>query len=239
MAKIIRCLILCSVNILLISCSSNDPKDQLEKINRPVYSFNHGIDTVLYKPFASIYDAAIPDPVEKGVSNAFDNIAEIPIIINNLLQFRIGNALEDTWRLIFNSTIGIGGLYDPATRFGLKKNYEDLGLTFSRWGMKTPYFVIPFIGPSTLGDAIGLALDYELFMIYPYIKSKSLKYGLLTLDFIRLRAELLPTDKLVEQSFDPYVFIRDAYTQKRTYLLNPEQQDNYVYVEERSEFLPR
>lgn len=242
MTRIIRFITFYAItNVLLIGCSSNPTKDSLESINRPIYSFNHGVDTVLYKPFASMYDAALPNPIEKGVSNAFDNIAEPSIIINNLLQFRIGNALEDTWRLIFNSTIGVGGLYDPAAYFGLKKNYQDLGLTFSRWGIKTPYFVIPFIGPSTLSDAVGFIVNYEVFMIYPYIESNLLKYSLVGLDIIRLRAELLPTDQLVEQAFDPYIFVRDAYTQKRTYLLNPEQKVNDSYIEEKgiSGTLPR
>ena len=231
MNKSFKLIIAISLAAVLCACSTKNP-DPLEKINRPIFAFNRGVDKIVIRPLASMYDAALPDVAKKGISNAYYNVGEIPIIINNLLQFKIGHALVDTWRLIINSSIGIGGLFDPAARFGLKKNYQDLGLTFSRWGINTPYFVIPLLGPSTLTGAIGLFVDYEFFMIYPYIKSDALRYSLVGGDLLRLRVELLPADKTIDNAFDPYVMIRDAYKQRRAYLLNPEQNKDDVYVSE-------
>jgi len=227
MTKSIK-LALSIVVILLSGCSSQNP-DPLEKINRPIFAFNKGVDKVVIKPIAKVYDAIIPNPIQKGISNAFLNVGEFPIIINNLLQLKIGSAITDTWRLIINSTMGVGGLYDPATYFGLKRNYQDFGLTLSRWGINTAYFVIPILGPSTITDAIGLLVDYEFFMVYPYIDSKTLRYSLLGLDMIRLRVELLPTDKVVDEAFDPYVLLRDAYKQRRNYLLTQQENKNDIY----------
>jgi len=196
MIKTNKLIITLGLATLLNACSSQNP-DPLEKINRPIFAFNRAIDKIAIKPFAEMYDAALPDIAKKGISNAYLNIDEIPIIANNLLQLKVCHALTDTWRLIINSTIGVGGLFDPATSFGLKRHYQDLGLTFSRWGINSPYFVIPILGSSTITDAIGLTIDYNFLMIYPYIESNAIRYSLLGGDMLRLRAELLPTDKIV------------------------------------------
>lgn len=223
--------------VLLAGCATENPTpgDPLERYNRGMYAFNKTVDKYAIKPVAEVYNAVLPNPVLKGIGNAFDNITEIPSFINNVLQFRFGNAVITFWRFTINSTIGIGGLFDVATHFGLKEQYQDLGLTFARWGVKSPYFVLPILGPSTISDTVGLAGNY-FFTIYPYITTKFIPYGLITLDFIRLRADLLPTDNLVDESFDPYVFVRDAYTQRRAYLLNPEKSED---IENKSGVLPR
>jgi phospholipid-binding lipoprotein MlaA len=227
-----RSLFFTSLVLLLTGCSASklaENPDPWEGYNRKVFLFNQFADKVAIRPVAAAYNAVLPDTVEKGINNAFDNINQIPTVANDILQWRIGHAVADTWRFAINSTIGIGGLFDVAKSLGLKPHYEDFGLTLRRWGFSTPYFVIPFLGSSTVGDSTALIVDYEAFSIYPRIDSLAWRYSLLGLDFVRLRTNLLPTDDLVRKAFDPYVFVRDAYLQRREYLMNQAELDEDMY----------
>lgn len=207
----------------MAGCATNptNPQDPYEGFNRAMFSFNEVADEYAVLPIARGYDFVTPDIVQTGIGNVFSNFSEIPTVGNDLLQFQLSWALADTWRFIFNSTIGIGGIYDVSTHFGLKKRHQDLGLTLAKWGAKdSPYLVIPFLGPMTVRDGVGLLTDYELMMVYPYIDPMYLRWGILTFYYIHLRTQLLPTQDLIEESLDPYIFVRDAYLQRRQFLID-------------------
>jgi phospholipid-binding lipoprotein MlaA len=221
---------------LFAGCSSQRapiPQDPLEGMNRATFAFNNVVDKTIIKPTASIYDMIFPNFFKKGVDNFFRNAGETSIIANNILQTEYYAAFQDFGRLLFNSTFGLGGLVDVATEVNIPRNYQDFGLTFARWGVKnSDYLVLPIFGPSTIRDAIGMGIDYEALLAYPYIPSWETRWAIVGVNLIDVRTQLLPTDPLIEQSIDPYVFVRDAYLQNRNYLIGlqaaPEGVDTYV-----------
>jgi phospholipid-binding lipoprotein MlaA len=194
--------------------------DPFENLNRKTFAFNRFLDKIIIRPLAVTYDTVVPNVAQKGVNNFFNNTDEIPTIANDFLQARGKQALSDFTRLIINTTFGIGGLVDIATLMGVKKHYTDLGLTFAQWGSRnTPYFVIPFLGPSTLNDAPSLPVYYQFLTMWPMIKSDGTRYAFVAMRWIDMRDSLLPSDKVINQSFDPYSFMRNAYLQHRAYLM--------------------
>lgn len=195
-------------------------KDPLERVNRPIFIFNDKLDTYLIKPIAEIYNAIMPKPLNKGVHNFFNNLGELPTIANDLLQFNFFQMTNDVWRLVINSTLGFGGFVDMATRMNLPYFQNDFGLTLSYWGYEnSDYFVMPFLGPSTVRDGIiGMPVDYFAFTVYPQIQPKSTRYGVLALFTIDSRANLLQFEPVLEEAaIDKYVFMRNAYMQHRAF----------------------
>lgn len=210
------------------------PDDPYESMNRRIFKFNQGIDKFALKPVAKVYDHLVPTRARWVINNFYTNINMIPTIINDLLQIDFKHASQDGHRLVLNSTIGIGGIFDPASKNGYPLRSNDLGLTFAIWGDKhSPYVVLPFLGPSTIRDGMGMLFDYTFFTPYPYIPSVPL-YTLLGVRYVDLRAQMLDTDRLVQESLDKYAFVRDAYLQHRNYLIQGEQSetDGSLYVEE-------
>lgn len=236
MGQWIKPLVTITMAICLTGCATNkypvNPNDPYESFNRKMYSFNTGLDKVLIKPGAVTYDRIVPWPAQKGISNFFSNIEEIPTVANDLLQFNLAHAISDTWRFAINTTVGIGGLLDVASHMGLPNHKEDFGLTLAKWGVKrSPYIVLPILGPSTVRDAVAFPINYQYMTIWPYVNPQKLRYGLLLLHATDLRAELLPSDKLMAESFDPYIFVRDAYLQKRTNDIENNQTHKDTFVE--------
>lgn len=212
-----------------------NPKDPYETFNRKVHKFNTAFDATMLRPPAKIYKSILPSPVRLGVSNFYDNLAMIPTVANDLLQWELAYAIKDTWRFAINTSIGIGGIFDVAATINLPPHYNDLGLTFAKWGdVNSPYLVLPFLGPSTFRDGMGMLFDYSIFTIYPYLRSDVAIYALAGLRYVDLRSELLDTDKLIQQALDPYSFIRDAYLQHRNFLINGKEPspDENLYIEE-------
>lgn len=217
--------------------NQNDP---FEGFNRKVYAFNDVVDKAIIKPVAQGYNFILPNPVQKGIANFFSNIGEIPNIANDVMQGKVPWALTDTWRLIINTTAGIGGLFNVASKLGLPSHHQDFGLTLAYWGMKPmPFLMIPFLGPSTIRDTIGIpvnwALNPAIFVFNSYIFDDYRGYIITAVDVISIRDSLLPTDKLREESFDPYVFVRDAYLQRRAHLeaKNLGKADNHTEEKEK------
>ena len=206
--------------ILLCSCANpNNPQDPYESFNRPVYSINHTIDRFILRPVAEVYDLVVPSFVQGMVTHFFKNVGIITTIPNDLLQGKVTFAMSDFWRLLVNSTVGLGGLFDPADKLGLPEHYEDFGLTLATWGAKDSYYLtLPLFGPSTFRDSFGNIFDLAA-SPWPYIKPEWLNFTLYGIDIVSMRAELLPADKLISDSFDPYVFVRDAYMQHRQHLI--------------------
>lgn len=209
-------LLLIVFSLNLIGCATGtDPQDPYESMNRKIFKFNTKVDKIIYRPVAKTYQKILPNVVQARVTNFFSNFNMIPSTANDALQLNVYQMLMDASRFVVNTTVGIGGLFDPATEINLPKHSNDLGLTLARWGMKhSPYIVIPFMGPSTFRDVIGTAGNPFL-TPYPYITPFWISYTAAAIDKINVRAQLLPADKLVDEAFDPYVFVRDAYLQKR------------------------
>ena len=207
-----------ALNLSLTACArkpSNAAVDPYENFNRVIFAFNQDIDHLIYRPVSKIYRGITPRPLRKGVTNFFDNVGELTTMPNDLLQGKVKYVFLDFWRFVVNSTFGVGGLFDVATKWGLKKHYNDFGMTLAYWGGKanSPYLQIPFLGPSTFRDGLGLAFDYGM-SPYPYLPSEW-QYSLQGVNLINIRTQLLPTDKLVDNAFDPYIFVRNAYLQHR------------------------
>lgn len=224
MQKTIRLAALAVVPLALLGCAAapakKDPRDPWERVNRTTYKFNDTLDKAVLRPIAHGYQNVTPHFVRSGVSNFMDNLGYPLVIVNDLLQARLKTFARDTGRLLINTTLGIGGLLDPATPAGLEKNENDFGLTFGRWGVpKGPYFVIPFLGPSDVRDGLG-RLPGAYLTPQNYVNNGWVKYGVWTLSLLDARYRLLPTDPLIDAAYDPYLFVKNAYLQRRDYLLN-------------------
>lgn len=189
--------------------------DPLEPVNRSFDRFNRGLDRAVLKPVAKGYRAVLPNPVNNGITNFFYNLADINSAVNNLLQFKPDRALSDVGRIGLNTTVGLLGFIDVASKVGLKNYKEDLGQTLGYWGVgDKPYLVVPILGPSTLRDLVGRFGDVLMNPIY--YTSEGIYWSLLAVRFIDTRARLLDTtDVLEEAAVDPYAFVRETYLQIR------------------------
>jgi phospholipid-binding lipoprotein MlaA len=206
---------------LITGCAtSGNAKDPIEGFNRAMYAFNDGLDKAVIKPVAKGYDAVLPNPVRTGVTNFFGNIADLFIGVNNLLQGKVSDGGGDLGRVAVNTTVGVLGVFDVASRMGLEKHEEDFGQTFGRWGMGSgAYVVLPLFGPRTVRDTGGLVLDVATDPV-GYIDHVPTRNTLLTLRVINDRADLLPAEKVIEEAaLDKYSYIRDAYLQRRRSLI--------------------
>lgn len=204
-------LLLLLLSTLTGCCSCLDP---LEPLNRKIFAFDMAIDKGLYRPLARAYDTCVPTVIVCRIENFFNNLDDITNIANNTLQCKFLDAWSDCWRFAFNTTFGFFGFFDVATCAGLPKHHQDFGLTLARYGfVKSAYVVIPFLGPSTIRDTVGWMVDYQYLSLW--LEPESFRYGVYGVRFLHKRAGLLPTDKLVDDAIDPYIFVRDAYLQKR------------------------
>jgi len=210
------------VLILLSGCSYqneliNDPIDPLENINRSIYTFNENLDEALLEPAADGYDYITPNFLQKGFNNFFDNINYPVTIINQVLQGNIEESLQDTLRFTINTTIGIFGLFDPASRMGLPEHDEDFGQTLAVWGVKEgPYLMLPFFGPKTLRSLTGDLTDV-LFNPLLNIDDTNLKIKTNLINILQDRSDLSTLEEELDNSFDPYQYIKDSYIQNRKY----------------------
>lgn len=207
-----------------------NPDDPFESFNRSMYAFNEQLDEYALKPLAKGYQAITPDTVDTGVTNFFNNLDDVLVMINDLLQLKIDKAIATSARIIFNSTFGIFGIMDVATDFGLPKRNEDFGQTLGYWGVESgPYLVLPLFGSTNIRDGIGFTVDStELDFIFDDMSADS-AYALLTVKYIDIRADLLKAKDIVDETTpDPYAFIRDAWKQRRINLIydgNPPEED--------------
>lgn len=196
----------------------DNPQDPWEGFNRGVYSFNNTLDTYALRPVAQGYDYVTPAPVKEGVGNFFSNLGEVSNTFNSLLQWKPTNAGTSFGRLLINTTLGLGGVLDPATRMGIEATEEDFGQTLAVWGVDAgPYLVLPFLGPSTLRDTAGLPVDWYT-APSTYIDDDATRWGLRFINLVDTRAALLDQEGLI--SGDRYSFIRDTYLQRRQFLID-------------------
>lgn len=216
----------------LQSCASTgkNPSDPYEDFNRSMWQFNKKADHYVLKPVSEGYKAVTPDPVEKGISNFFSNLGEIPTVINDLLQFKVGKAFHDTGRFLINSTLGLAGFLDPATEMGLTRQPEDFGQTLATWGVdEGAYLMLPLFGPSTGRDLTGKVVDsVALYSPYDELNDTQTMIFLRGLDLVQTRAGLLGLQEQLDSSPDDYQMVRDVYLQRREFLVN----DGKVVVED-------
>jgi len=200
--------------------TATDPRDPFEGFNRAMYGFNEGFDDAIARPVATAYRDYLPEPLRDRVRNFFSNIGDLFIGFNNLLQGKPEDTMTDWARFVFNSTFGLFGIHDIATEMGLEKHDEDFGQTFGRWGADTgPYVVLPFLGPSTVRDAAGLVFDIGVDPVstYPAVRERN---SAILLRATGQRSDLLDASSILEQAaLDKYVFLRDAYLQRRRSLI--------------------
>ncbi len=200
--------------------SPRSPQDPWESWNRGVYKFNDKLDRAVAKPVARTYVKVVPQPIRTGVTNVFANLDTPTVLINDALQGKFLAAANDLGRFLLNSTLGIGGILDPATSAGLDRNNEDFGQTLGKWGVHPgPFLELPILGPSDLRDAPARVVDTYT-NPRQYIKNDWIKYGLYLPDFTDRRAALLPLDETLKNTYDPYAFVRDAFLQRRAYLVS-------------------
>ena len=200
--------------------NGGDARDPLEGFNRPMYAFNDAFDEAIGKPVSSAYKTAIPDPVRIWVRNFFANLGDVFIGLNNLLQGKPADALNDWARFAFNSTFGLLGINDVASEIGLEKHNEDFGQTFGRWGAADgAYLVWPFLGPSTVRDTAGTVLDVYVDPVRRHKPSDPRTFAVV-LRATSQRADLLDASRIMEEAaLDRYIFQRDAYLQRRRGLI--------------------
>lgn len=192
--------------------------DPFEAINRPIFEFNNGLDTLVIRPVAKGYHFVMPDVAERGVNNFFSNLYDIHSALNAVLQGRFAGAAQGSGRFLLNSTLGVAGLFDVATPMGLEPYRTDFGHTLAIWGVPAgPYVMLPLLGPRTLRDGTGTIVD-TFTSVQAYLDNVALRNSLYGLELVDARARLLQADELL--SGDRYIFVRDAYLQQRNALVN-------------------
>lgn len=195
--------------------------DPWEKYNRRVHAFNMAVDRGLAKPLARGYVAVVPRPVRAGVDNFFDNLGQPVTLVNSLLQGNPRGAANALGRFLVNSTVGIGGLFDVASKAKIPNRGEDFGQTLAVWGwQRSRYLEVPFLGPRTVRDVVGLFGDSRLRPVQ-YIEDDATRASLQALQLVALRAKLLSIEGLMRQgAVDEYALFRDMWLQRRSYQIN-------------------
>ncbi len=193
------------------------PQDPLERINRPIFNFNEGLDRHVLQPVASGYRKVVPSMVRTGVGNFIGNFGDAWSAINQFLQGKPQEGVYMSFRVLVNTTLGLGGLLDWGTEMGLERQSEDFGQTLGRWGLGAgPYLVLPLLGPSSLRDAGGLVLDLQTTPSAVLFSEGSDIAAASALQVVHRRSELLDATRIVEDiALDKYQFIRDGYLARR------------------------
>ncbi len=233
--------LLCS--LLLTACAGTqnrhtDPeKDPWEGFNRKVYSFNKGVDK-LVRPVAVAYDTILPDPVQNGVRNFFRNLGAPVTFVNQILQGKFRQSGTTLGRFLVNSTIGLAGFFDVASKMDMAFYDEDIGQTLATWGYQNSrYLMLPFFGPSTLRDGVGLSADSFYHPVGVYAREQN-QWWPIVFRGVDQRARLLDQDAELEQAYDSYVLMRDVWLQNRHYKIydgDPPLEDYDLYLEDEPE----
>ncbi len=205
----------------LCGCASlpagkHDARDPFERFNRGVYRFNSAADRGVLRPVARAWKAVVPVPIRRGLGNFIGNLGYPVVIVNDFLQGKVREGGNDVTRLLMNTIFGLG-FFDPASRAGLGKHDEDFGQTLGKWGVPAgPYLMLPLLGPSTLRDAPARVPD-EYSDARHYLTNSYLRWGLWATEKVEARTGLLDADKVLDSTYDPYAFVRNAWLQRREY----------------------
>ncbi len=220
------------VALLLTACANSpyhDPNDPYESYNRTVYQVNDDFYDYIATPINTAYTTVTPHFVRTGITNAFDNVATAPDIINDALQWNWRYFAKDTTRLILNTTLGLFGLIDVAGAAGIPSHQQGFSYTLATWGwVNSSYFMIPLLGPSTVSGAVSLAPNY-LMSPLTYVNGGNWQYALWGVDGVQTISNILPAyDAIQASALDPYVAIRNAFQQNRQYVLTQIKNDGVM-----------
>jgi len=219
------------VLLALFGCTSTaemirEDRDPFEGYNRFMFKVNDSVDKAVLKPVAQGYDAITPPLLDDGITNVFNNLGGVVVVVNDILQAKFGQAVEDTTRVVYNTVFGIGGFFDVATHMGLPKNNEDFGQTLGRWGVGEGYYlVLPLLGPSTTRDVWRIPVDglfnpNRLIQGFGPVSADQTQLALRVLEIVDTRAGLLSLERTFDAAaIDPYSFQRSAYLQRRRNLV--------------------
>ena len=204
--------------------------DPFEDLNRDIFIFNEKLDEKLLKPAALTYRKVTPQFARTGVTNFFNNLEEIDTTINQVLQGEIKYAFNDASRFVINSTIGLLGLIDVASKMGLERHEEDFGQTLGVWGFNSgPYIMIPFLGPSNPRDLLSRPISSFLSGTFA-MEDNDVKLTLIGIDALETRERLLDAETLIIG--DKYIFVKDAYVQSREYEINNGSTENDEFLDD-------
>ncbi len=194
--------------------------DPAEGMNRAFYKFNDALDRRVMKPAAKGYIKVTSAPMRSGVTSFFDNLRYLNVVLHSFLQGKVGQGFADASRFVVNSSVGVGGLFDPAASMGLEKHQEDFGQTLATWGVgRGAYLYFPFFGPNTARNTPDFAGSYFTNPLSYF--STVLLFPVTALNLVNTRANLLETTEFVDEAaLDPYSFTREAYLQRREYLIH-------------------
>lgn len=212
------CVLLVAASLSSGCAAGPNKKDPLESMNRKIYSFNEKLDRAVLKPVAKGYSKVVPDIGRRGITNFFRNLGMVVTTLNDALQLKGEKVPVDIMRFATNTIFGLGGLIDVASELNMEYRTEDFGQTLGYWGVGSgPYLVLPLLGPSNVRDGGGLVVD---FFTSPYVTdNNAVRWGLLGLNVVNTRANLLAVDNVLAQQIDPYSFLRDTFLQRREYLI--------------------
>ena len=232
----VGCLSGCASTTTTASEESPETNDPFETFNRSMFAVNRFGDTVFYKPVGKAYKTVIPKFARRGVGNFFDNLKTPRSSMNNFLQGKPGRGFSELARFIFNSTLGVGGLFDVAAAGDMQRFDEDFSQTLAVWGVpEGPYLMIPIWGPRTVLSAAALPVDIYT-DLQLHFSNTGTRDKLYVLRLIDARARLLTTEALLMKSYDPYVAFREAYLQNRQYVIHdgdpPDDEDFYIFDDE-------
>jgi phospholipid-binding lipoprotein MlaA len=195
------------------------PRDPWEPYNRNMFQFNSAVDRAVFRPLARGYGKVTPEFAKRGIRNFFANIRSPVDQVNLLLQGRPGDAGTEFARFVFNSTLGLGGLFDVATNGDVEDYTEDFGQTMAVWGWEdSRFFILPLLGPSTVRDGLGRVPDGYADVAWRWTLEET-TYGLVGLNVIQSRYALLPLDEDIRAAYDPYTFMRDGWLQRRDHAI--------------------
>ncbi|MEM1263957.1 MAG: VacJ family lipoprotein [Pseudomonadota bacterium] len=237
----VRRFLLLSALVVVAGCAAARPPggkyseadyDPWEPFNRNVTVFNDRLDRWALRPLAVGYRKVTPKVARGGISNFFNNLGYPVVFINDFLQGKVAQGGRDVLRFGLNSTLGVGGIFDFASRVGLEQNNEDFGQTLAVWGVPSGrYLVLPFFGPATLRDGPALSAGF-LLDGRNFVGDTGLQDKLLILDVINGRSNLISAEGLLADSFDPYITLREAWLQRREFLIHdgdpPQAEDEFL-----------
>jgi len=235
LSRLVLIFLALAAGVPAISFAADSSNDPLEVVNRPIYQANDLLDQYVGEPVSRAYIHLTPDPIRSSVSNFFDHIKYLNVVLNDFLQGKGEQGLEDSGRFLINSTFGAFGLFDVATPFGFKSHNEDFGQTLAVWGMgQGSYLVLPFLGPNTARDVPDLGVSAVTNILFYF--SNPVAVPVAVLGFIDKRSRF---DQAIqfrnEVAVEPYLFTREAYLQHRQFLIydgDPPLDDEDLFLDE-------